>query len=173
MSARREKLLDLAEHLLERDGLEAFGMGALAREAGIRTPSLYKHFSGATDLEHALISRGFRWFAVSLESNTPAGKDPLAVFAEAYRAAARSRPQLYRLMTERPLDREQLNPGAELAAMSAILAYFGESEGSHDRARTVWAAAHGLVSLELANRFPPGADLDAAWRVLVETFEHC
>jgi hypothetical protein len=29
-----------------------------------------------------------------------------------------------------------------------------------------WAAAHGLVSLEIAGRFPPGTDLDAAWRAL-------
>jgi hypothetical protein len=33
-----------------------------------------------------------------------------------------------------------------------------------DRARAVWVFAHGMVVLELAERFPPDADLDAAWR---------
>ena len=32
-----------------------------------------------------------------------------------------------------------------------------------DRARALFAFAHGMVILELEDRFPPGADLDAAW----------
>lgn len=28
----------------------------------------------------------------------------------------------------------------------------------------MWAFAHGMVSLEIDSRFPPGADLDSAWR---------
>ncbi|MGD9606387.1 MAG: TetR/AcrR family transcriptional regulator [Leucobacter sp.] len=216
MSARRDHLLDLAERVLERDGLEAFGVNALAREAGIRPPSLYKHFAGASELEHALVARWFRRLAREMDG-TVAGScscscsgsgsgsgsrsdaatrtdtdDLLTAFASVYREVARGAPQLYRLATERPLDREMLeriDAGCEQAAMAAILELFGEApesrtqdrdshdrshDGSHDpnrdhtRARLAWAAAHGLVSLEIAGRFPPGADLDAAWRRLVE-----
>lgn len=210
MSARRDHLLDLAERVLERDGLEAFGVNALAREAGIRPPSLYKHFAGGSELEHALVARWFRRLAQEMDA-TVAGSgsgsgsgsgtgtdaaDLLGAFASVYREVARGAPQLYRLATERPLDREMLeriDPGCEQAAMAAILELFGEAqEGSaqdrdshdrshepapgsghdlnrdHTRARLAWAAAHGLVSLEIAGRFPPGADLDAAWRRLVE-----
>lgn len=206
MSARRDHLLDLAERVIERDGLEAFGVNALAREAGIRPPSLYKHFAGASELEHALVARWFRRLAREMD-RTVAGSgsgsrsdaatrtdtdDLLTAFASVYREVARGAPQLYRLATERPLDREMLeriDPGCEQAAMAAILELFGEApesgtqdrdshdrshDGSHDpnrdhtRARLAWAAAHGLVSLEIAGRFPPGADLDAAWRRLVE-----
>ena len=214
MSARRGELLALAETILERDGIEAFGLGSLARAAGIRTPSLYKHFEGLADLEHALISRGFRMLgdaldqagtgsgsgsgsgagpgtgagansstgaSTSVSSGTSASSasprehaDPegkrLSAFAASYRAFAGEHPQLYRLMTERPLDRALLEPGAEQAAMSALLAHFDERPGSHDRARAAWASAHGLVSLELAGRFPPGADLDEMWRVYVSAF---
>ena len=35
--------------------------------------------------------------------------------------------------------------------------------GDPDRARAIYAFAHGMVILELDDRFPPGADLDAAW----------
>lgn len=202
MSARRDQLLDLAERVLERDGLEAFGVNALAREAGIRPPSLYKHFAGASELEHALVARWFRLLAREMDG-TVAGSgsgsdaatrtdaatgtdtaDLLTAFASVYREVARGAPQLYRLATERPLDREMLeriDPGCEQAAMAAILELFGEAperrtqdRDSHDpnrdhtRARLAWAAAHGLVSLEIAGRFPPDADLDAAWRRLVE-----
>jgi Tetracyclin repressor-like, C-terminal domain len=35
--------------------------------------------------------------------------------------------------------------------------------GDPDRARALYAFAHGMVILELGGRFPDGADLDAAW----------
>ncbi|MHA3685021.1 TetR/AcrR family transcriptional regulator [Leucobacter sp. HY1908] len=180
MSPRREALLAQAEKVLESQGLEEFSLGAVARAAGIRTPSLYKHFAGLADLEHALISRAFFHLAAALDDATtretagePGGEpepDLLAKFAQAYRAYAAAHPQLYRLMTERSLDRDLLEAGAEAAAMSALLKFFGESHASHDRARAAWAAAHGLVSLELAGRFPPGTDLDAAWAVYTSAF---
>lgn len=168
---RREALLDVAEALLEREGLDAFGVGTLAREAGIRPPSLYKQFAGLPDIHAALISRGFGYVAADLDRALadagPAGRDQLEAFVRAYRAAARSRPQLYRLMTARPLDRDRLTPGAELQGMAPLLDLFGETPGSHDHARAAWAWAHGLVSLEIADRFPPDADVEAAWGVLV------
>ena len=87
----------------------------------------------------------------------------------ACRAHALASPQLYRLMTARPLDRDAIGPGSELAAMAGVLALFGEDEHRHDVARAAWAWVHGLVTLEIAQRFPPGADLDAAWDVLIES----
>jgi hypothetical protein len=42
--------------------------------------------------------------------------------------------------------------------------------GGQDRARAVWAFAHGMVGLELSGRFPPDADLDAAWRAGIAAF---
>lgn len=198
MSARREQLLDLAEQVLEEHGLELFGLGAIARAASIRTPSLYKHFSGITDVEHALMSRGFLRLAAALDpaahaamvtakrtdtktettnktttkttTESTTGTQLIVAFAAAYRAHARAHPQLYRLMTERPLDRSLLVPGSEEAAMAALLHYFGETLNSHDRARAAWAGAHGLVALELAGRFPPGSDIDAAWALYTSAF---
>lgn len=179
MSARREQLLDLAADVLEEEGLDAFGIGSLARAAGIKPPSLYKHFTGLADIENALISRAFAAFATDLASATaavdatashPADRRALVEpFADSYRRQALAAPQLYRLMTARPLDRTGIEPGSEEGAMAGLLALFGEDTAHHDIARAAWAWAHGLVSLEIAGRFPDGADVDAAWRVLVET----
>ena len=173
MTTRREELLDLASELLERDGLEQFGIGTFARAAGVKPPSLYKHFAGIDDIEHALISRGFREFGASMadaaatvEEND--GVARLAAFASTYRRTALERPQHYRLMTGRHLDRHLLEPGAELAGMAALLDLFGEDETRFDISRAAWAWAHGLVSLEIADRYPPGVDLDASWAVLVD-----
>ena len=66
------------------------------------------------------------------------------------------------LMTDRPLARERLPAGLEASAAAAL--------GDRDRARAAWAAAHGLAALELAGRFPAGADVDAAWAAMVHAF---
>ncbi len=47
---------------------------------------------------------------------------------------------------------------------------FRAVHGHVDVARTFWAFAHGMVVLELDGRFPPDADLDAAWRTGCEAF---
>ncbi|NLC99063.1 MAG: TetR/AcrR family transcriptional regulator [Actinomycetales bacterium] len=175
MSARQVELIELAESLIENFGLEAFSLGNLAKKANIRTPSLYKHFSSLMELEHIIISRGFLRFAKDLNhvietAASDSDEDNIAALAAAYRAHALAHPQIYRLMTERPLDRALLIPGSELAAMDALLQYFDETPEQHDRARAAWAAAHGLVSLEISGRFPPGANIAGAWGVFIEAF---
>ena len=49
------------------------------------------------------------------------------------------------------------------AAVLAALAHAIAHGGDVDLARAAWAFAHGMTILELDGRFPPHADLDAAW----------
>jgi hypothetical protein len=58
------------------------------------------------------------------------------------------------------LPRERLPEGLEVWAAEPVVIAAG---GDPDRARAAWAFAHGMTILELDGRFPPGADLDAAW----------
>ncbi len=163
MTSRREQILDTAERLLEEIGVDRFGVGELARALAIKPPSLYKHFAGIDEIAHALISRGMRRLGEALSAASG-----LPEFCRAYREQALAAPQLYRLMTDRPLNRELLDPGAEAAGMQGLLDLFGESVAEHPRARAAWAAAHGLVSLEIAGRFPPGAEVEQSWDVLID-----
>lgn len=82
------------------------------------------------------------------------------MLARVYRAWALGHPHLYRLATEGPLPREQLPEGLEAWAAEPVV----RAAGSESRARATWAFAHGMTILELDGRFPPGADLDAAWQ---------
>ena len=159
LSPRGQEIVAAARELLEEDGPEALSMRRVAGRLGIRAPSIYKHLPDKQALEHAVISAGFEELAVVFEVAL-AASDPLRALAAAYRRFAREHPHLYRLMTERPLRRELLRPGAEERAAAPVLRAVG---GDEDTARAVWAFAHGMTILELNGRFPPGADLDAAW----------
>jgi AcrR family transcriptional regulator len=163
LSPRAREIVATARELLEAEGPEALSMRRIADRLGIKAPSLYKHLPDKQALEAALISHGFEESATAF-----AGAADLPALADAYRRYATAHPHLYRLMTEHPLDRDRLTPGAEARAAEAIVAAVG---GDEDMARAVWAFAHGMTILELGGRFPPGADLDAAWAAGIAAFE--
>jgi AcrR family transcriptional regulator len=161
LSPRARQLVAAGRELLEEGGPEALSMRALAARVGIRAPSIYKHLSGREDLEAAIVADGLREFAEACEAAVAGAPDPLDALGRAYRAFARAHPHLYRLINDRPLPRELLPEGLEARAAAPLNAAV---EGDRDRARATWAFAHGMVMLELTDRFPAGADIDAAWR---------
>ena len=159
LSPRAREIVAVARELLEDEGPGALSMRRVAERLGIRAPSIYKHLAGKQSLENALVSDGFEELAAVFERAID-GRDPLGALASSYRRFAKEHPHLYRLMTERPLQRERLTPGAEERAALPVLHATG---GDQDAARAVWAFAHGMTILELDGRFPPDADLDTAW----------
>ena len=168
-SARASELVAAGRYLLEQEGPQALTMRRLAERVGIRAPSLYKHLPDKAALEAAIIATGLEDAAATFEqavSGNNAGR-ALVALAAAYRGFALEHPHLYRLMNNGPLPREQLPPGLEERAAAPLL----RAAGSQARARAVWAFAHGMVMLELDHRFPPDADLDAAWRAGIAAFQ--
>ncbi len=90
----------------------------------------------------------------------------LPSIARAYRAYVLEHPNLYRLINDRPPPRHLLPEGLEDSAAEPLVAVTADG----DQARAAWAFAHGMVTLELAGRFPANADLDAAWAAGVGAF---
>lgn len=162
MSGRSEQIVDAARALIDEGGSAALTMRALGERLGIRAPSLYKHFPDKGAVEAEVITLAMRELADAL---APAGD--LTELAAAYRAYALAHPHLYRLMNSGPLPRHLLAPGVEEAAALPLMHVAG---GDTDRARALWAFAHGMVILELDGRFPSGADLDSAWRTGLAAF---
>jgi AcrR family transcriptional regulator len=161
LSPRAQEIVREARELLEEEGRDALSMRRLAARLGIQAPSIYKHLPGKRALENALVSDGFAEISVEFAAALDGADDPLASLGAAYRAFARRHPHLYRLMTERKLDRANLVPGAEDRAARPLLQALGDDQ---DLARAAFAFAHGMTILELNDRFPPDADVDAAWR---------
>lgn len=161
LSARGREIVAAAREILEEAGPEALTMRHIAERLGIRAPSLYKHLPDKQALEAAIVSSGLEEQAEVIErAMREATGDPLDALAMAYRAFAHGHPHLYRLMTEGPLARGRLLPGVEARAALPIYRAAGEDA---DLARAASAFAHGMTILELDGRFPPEADLDAAW----------
>jgi AcrR family transcriptional regulator len=155
LTPRAREIVAAARELLEAEGPEALSMRRVADRVGIRAPSIYKHLPDKQALEAALVTAGLVEWAAAFD-----GDESPEALARAYRGFALAHPHLYRLMTERPLARDRLAPGVEERAAQPIVDAVG---GDADLARAVWAFAHGMTILELNGRFPPDADLEAAW----------
>ena len=166
LSPRAREIVAAARELLEAEGPEGLSMRRVADRLGIRAPSIYKHLPDKQALQAAVISDGFDELAAVFERAVHGADEPVAALARAYREHATRHPHLYRLMTERPLDRDRLAPGVEERAARPLV----EAVGDEDAARALWAFAHGMAILELNDRFPPGADLGAAWAKGVDAF---
>jgi AcrR family transcriptional regulator len=167
LTPRAREIVNAARELLEEEGIDALSMRRIGQRLGIRAPSIYKHLPDKDALEAAIISSGFQEQAARFEAALEHTDDPLGALARAYRDFGREHPHLYRLMTDRALNREPLVPGAEERAALPLYKATGENM---DLARAAWAFGHGMTILELNNRFPPDADLDAAWEHGIAAF---
>lgn len=142
-------------------------MRRVAAQLGIQAPSLYKHFPHKAALEVAIIIDGFEEAASAFEIATTGADDQLMAFVQAYRAFATAHPHVYRLMTERPLPRDQLPEGLEARTAAPLLLATGDAA----RARAAWAFVHGLTMLELNDRLPHDGLTEPAWQIGVQQFQ--
>ncbi len=99
-TARREALLDAADRAVERDG-PGTSMAAVAAEAGISKPILYRHFGDKAGLVAALADRHTGRLMAALRDALSSGRDRrerVALTVEAYLAAIERSPGLYRFL---------------------------------------------------------------------------
>ncbi|HXA34631.1 MAG TPA: TetR/AcrR family transcriptional regulator [Acidimicrobiales bacterium] len=160
-SPRAIQVVEAARRLLESEGPDALTMRRLADVLGIRAPSIYKHFPGKPAVELAMIEDALVELGTALH-RVVARVDPgeaVAALLCAYRAYALAHPNLYRLATGAGLSRQELADGLEDWAGEPFYLATGEAY----QAQALWAFAHGMVVLELDDRFLPGSDLDRTW----------
>jgi AcrR family transcriptional regulator len=167
-SKRAEDIVAAARRILEDEGAGALTMRRLASAVGMQGPSLYKHFPMKRAVEAALIEQGMLEFGNALHVAVPAPGRGGAVrrLLDAYRRAALASPALYRLATAGPLPREELPPGLEAWAGEP----FFLATGDPWRAQALFSFAHGMVVLELDDRFPQGSDLGRTWKAGAAAF---
>jgi AcrR family transcriptional regulator len=97
---RRHELLEAADRVVLRDGPEA-SMNAIAAEAGITKPILYRHFGDKSGLYRALAKRHTDALLATLRAalDSPGERrDRVEATLHAYLSAIETRPQVYRFL---------------------------------------------------------------------------
>ena len=164
------EIVGVSRRLLDNDGPDAVTMRRVADELGIQAPSLYKHFPNKAALELALIEEALVEIGeVSHSTIQLAAPDRcLGALLDAYRSYSLSHPHLYRLATSGHLAREGLSPGLEEWAGNPWYVVTGDAY----LAQALWSFAHGMVVLELDDRYLPGSDLSRTWSAGACAFQH-
>jgi len=150
-----------ARDLLEKDGLAALTMHAVAHRVGVRTPSLYKRVASRNQLIQLVAEATLTEVADRLNAQT----GPVEL-ANTLRAFGHERPAAFQLV---------MTPGAGTpvaaaefgaAASASVLRVAGELAGEEnalEAARLLTAWASGFISMELNGGFNLGGDVERAW----------
>lgn len=72
----KDRILDSALTLFAAKGYDGVGVDLIAENAGIKGPSLYKHFKGKEDILNALIEKVERYYEANFGSVNNPGKTP-------------------------------------------------------------------------------------------------
>jgi len=92
--ATADRILDIAERLVQRRGFNAFSYADVATAVGIRKASLHYHFATKADLGQALIARYRQTFLQALEGiegETDDARERLRRYAQLYGAVLRKK----------------------------------------------------------------------------------
>src|SRR5262245_6347251 len=179
----REALLQAAERILERDGIQGLTLRAAAREAGVSHAAPKNHFGDMTGLLSDLAAVGFERFVAMLREEARDSGSPVVrmqAIGGGYVRFAEAHPDLFLLMfrSERlDMTRPALRAavGASLQVLSGAV---GERRGEPVETQltmpqaaqivAAWSLVHGFAMLlldgrlvPLLARLPPDADAGA------------
>ncbi|MFB7173721.1 TetR family transcriptional regulator [Streptomyces sp. NPDC056254] len=156
---RRRELLEAADRVVLRDGPKA-SMNAIAAEAGITKPILYRHFGDKAGLYQALAVRHTDALLDSLRAalDAPAERRRrVEATLDTYLAAIEARPQVYRFLMHPAEDSHTSERGFDVGLHSApLLRRLGEELAqviservdlgpSGEQLARVWG--HGIVGM--------------------------
>jgi AcrR family transcriptional regulator len=163
-AARRQLITDTARKLAEDEGWDAVTTRRLSTEIEYSQPVVYKHFSSMEGVVASVAVQGFGELADALSSarsGATDGHDALARVAHAFIGFAHDNPALFDAMFTRATTLRFADPEtpAELnAAFAELRAAVDLVAGTRDTdtlAEVVWAALHGLVTLDRSGRLRP------------------
>lgn len=170
-----DTVVESAGRLADRDGFDSLSLSTLARELGIKTPSLYNHVEGLPGLRRqvSLYAAGiFDGYVVeALEGRE--GVDALRAVAAADREFAQDHPGLYDSFLPAPSPGEDDDLYDAMAKpvfrIAHVLLDMGipQSEAVH-LIRALRSLLHGFLDLEANKGFGLPVDIDASYETSVE-----
>lgn len=176
----RTVVVQKAIELSNKNGWEHLNLHQLARELGIRTPSLYNHIGGLPELRKFISWKATAALIEKIKDATigKSGADACLAMAWAYLEFARANPGLISAIAAAPdkENKEAMETDKNFIQMGmAIMSGFnlGQTESIH-ALRAIRCATHGFAVLENEQGF--GIDIDPnvsfEWMIqsLVESF---
>jgi AcrR family transcriptional regulator len=171
----RAELVSIARGLIDANGGDALTISAVAQQAGVKGPSLYKHFADRSALLKAVEIDVLHGLEAVLRNGTK-GRTPrtrLRSMAETYRRFALEQPHRYGVIYSRNAFDDPEIAAACLFAAKPLLEELAKAGVPDPRilplARTLTAFLHGFVSMEIVNAFRLGGDIDEAFEEGLET----
>ncbi len=159
-------ILETSRAIMREHGAAGLNLNEVARQLGMKTPSLYEYFPNKMAVYDALFRKGIHIFRQRMEQYPTENVslwDRLRFTLEAYMTFAQDNPELYQIIFERPVP--DFVPSEEgMRECMAALAYM--SDGLSQALETgviktdltpeqayylVGAVMHGLTALHIAN----------------------
>jgi AcrR family transcriptional regulator len=166
-------VLAAAEELVDRTGWDRLTMSALASSLGVRAPSLYHHVESLEALRGELQVRAMEELSdVLLRASVgQVGMEGVRVQARAQRDFARRFPHRYDGMTRAAIDGAGLAKAGATATsvtVTMLISAGVTEEVAPELVRTLFAAHHGMIQLELAGFFPEEIDHDVMYEMVLD-----
>ncbi|MGO2701947.1 MAG: TetR/AcrR family transcriptional regulator [Cellulosimicrobium funkei] len=170
-----DAVVRIALDLVDAGGPTGFAdltLAKVAAQAGVATPSLYKHVGSLAALrrEVAVVAVGDYTRALTDATVGLAGPDAVAALAHATRRYARAHPGRYAAVQVAPDPDDPADaaraapPGRSVQVVAAVLRGFDLPEDrTVDAVRSVRASLHGFVALELGGGYRLPDDLDRSF----------
>ena len=175
----KDAVVQAAAELINVEGLEALSLGRLAKDLGIRTPSLYNHVDGLPGLMRELSILNARNLAEHLNEAAigQSGPDAVRAIMGAMRAYIKEYPGLYLSTVRASGTQPEANPELEqeetrsVRVGMAVMDSFGlEGEETIHALRGLRSLVHGFATLEISGGFGMSLDLDESFSRLVDLF---
>lgn len=165
----RNAVIDAALRLIQTQGAGSWTMREIAKEAGVSVAAPYRHFKDKNAVLCAVAEQGFLELdAVLSQARQNTSGDAMAqvrALVHAYLQFAKEHPERFAVMFDRTAQ-EVAGPAAArcVAAFEAAITAWqaaGNQRNAtpHELATVLWAAAHGLATIALANKGAPGLAL--------------
>ncbi len=171
-----DSLIEKACEQIEAEGLAQLSLSKLAKEFGVKAPSLYKYVKNKAELVRAVNLRTTSNLVLTIVDEVPSDLGPVEKsvhLAKSYRRFAHRHPQLYSIIFSYQEAESRPDPVelANLAGMlEAVMLGLTDSEHTLPALRGLFALVHGYVMLELNEQFQRGGDLDETYEQVVRAY---
>lgn len=169
-----EIVVDTALKIADKEGIDQLTLFRIAKELGVKSPSLYEHMEGMDGLIKLLKLRGLKIMVRQFQRAVMgvSGDDAIRRFADSFRLFVKEHPSLYDLTVKSDIaDSEEIGAtaGEILETIYAVLRIYGLPEDKLVHAtRYMRSVIHGFVSLEMSGGFGLKVSPDESFDLIKE-----